>query len=200
MDNRKVIFLELNSSYSHSMPGYCLIRALAEREAPEWSWSHSEATIKTPIDEIICDVEKNNPDILLATAYIFNLDLLLKICAELKKRNNELKIFLGGPSFLGDNEKLLRENLFITGVIRGDESSIPDLLNGNNAAGLCHLDEENSYQDNGLADYKYELDTLPSPYQQGLIHRGKAFYQLETSRGCGGACSFCTSSKCKGVK
>ncbi len=200
MDKKKVVFLELNSSYSHSMPGYCLIRALAERDAPEWRWEHVEATVKTPVDEIICNVEKNNPDILLATGYIFNLDLLLNVCAELKKRNKELRIFLGGPSFLGDNEKLLRENLSLTGVIRGDESSIPDLLNENKTAGLCYLDGKKSYQDYGLADYKAELDTLPSPYQLGLIHRGKAFYQLETSRGCGGACSFCTSSKSKGVK
>ncbi|MCK4982233.1 MAG: DUF4080 domain-containing protein [Victivallaceae bacterium] len=203
LDEKKVVFLELNSSYSHSMPGYCLIRALAEREAPEWSWGHSEATAKTSLDEIVCDVEANNPDVLLATGYIFNLDLLLKVCTELKKRNKGLKIFLGGPSFLGDNEHFLRENLCISGVIRGDESSIPDLLKGNDfkqVAGLCYLNEQNCYQDNKSADYKAELDTLPSPYQHALIHRGKAFYQLETSRGCGGACTFCTSSKSKRVK
>jgi len=200
MDDRKVVFLELNSSYSHSMPGYCLIRALAEKNAPEWHWEHVEATVKTSIDEIVCDVEANNPDILLATGYIFNLDVLLQVCAELKKRSKNLQIFLGGPSFLGDNENFLRDNPYISGVIRGDESSITNLLKGNKTAGLCYLDEHNSYQDNKLADYKDELDTLPSPYQQGLIHKGKAFYQLETSRGCGGACSFCTSSKSKGVK
>lgn len=200
MDDKKVVFLEINSSYSHSMPGYCLIRALAEQDAPEWHWGHVEATGKTPFEKIVSDVEANNPSILLATGYIFNLDLLLEVCAELKKRNKELRIFLGGPSFLGDNEKFLRENLYISGVIRGDESSIPDLLKAHEVAGLCYLDEQNSYQDNLLADYKNELDTLPSPYQQALIHRGKAFYQLETSRGCGGACSFCTSSKSKGVK
>ena len=202
-DEKKVVFLELNSSYSHSMPGYCLIRALAEREAPEWRWGHSEATTKTALEEIVCDVEANNPDVLLATGYIFNLDLLLKVCAELKKRNKKLRIFLGGPSFLGDNENFLRKNLCISGVIRGDESSIPDLLKGNEfkqIPGLCYLDEQNHYQDNQWADYRAELDTLPSPYQQGLIHRGNAFYQLETSRGCGGACTFCTSSKSKGVK
>ena len=182
------------------MPGYCLIRALAEQDAPEWHWGHVEATSKTLFEQIVSDVNSNNPELLLATGYIFNLDFLLKICAELKKYNNKLRIFLGGPSFLGDNENFLRENLYISGVIRGDESSLPDLLKGNKVAGLCYLDEQNSYQDNLLADYKNELDTLPSPYQQGLIHRGKAFYQLETSRGCGGACSFCTSSKSRGIK
>jgi len=200
MDDKKVVFLELNSSYSHSMPGYCLIRALAEKNAPEWHWGHVEDTVKTSIDEIVCDVEANNPDILLATGYIFNLNILLQVCTELKKCSKNLQIFLGGPSFLGNNEDFLLENPYISGVIRGDESSIPDLLKGNKTAGLCYLDENNSYQDNKLADYKDELDTLPSPYQQGLIHKGKAFYQLETSRGCGGACSFCTSSKSKGVK
>ena len=200
MTDKKVIFLELNSSYSHSMPGYCLIRAFAEQEAPEWKWEHVEATVKTPLDEIVRDVELCEADILLATAYIFNIDLLVKICRKLKKNNNELKIFLGGPNFLGDNEDFLRDNSYISGVIRGDESSIPDLLKGNNVTGLCYLDEQNTYQDNKLADYKYELDTLPSPYQLGLIHKEKAFYQLETSRGCGGACSFCTSSRSRGVK
>ena len=202
-DEKNVVFLELNSSYSHSMPGYCLIRALAEQEAPEWNWSHTEATVKTPFDEIVCDVESNNPDILLATGYIFNLKLLLKVCDELKKRNRCLQIFLGGPSFLGDNRKFLHENACISGVIRGDESSIPDLLRGSDfmqVAGLCYFDARNSYRDNQRADYRDELDTLPSPYQQGLIHRGKAFYQLETSRGCGGACTFCTSSKSTRVK
>jgi len=202
-DEKKVVFLELNSSYSHSMPGYCLIRALAEKESPEWCWEHSEATTKTPLADIVRDVESNNPNILLATGYIFNLDLLLKVCAELKKRNKGLRIFLGGPSFLGNNENFLRENLSISGIIRGDESSIPDLLRKNDfkqVDGLCYLDAQNNYQDNQWADYKDELDTLPSPYQQALIHHGKAFYQLETSRGCGGACTFCTSSKSKGVK
>jgi radical SAM superfamily enzyme YgiQ (UPF0313 family) len=200
MDDKKVLFLELNSSYSHSMPGYCLIRAFAEQEAPEWHWEHVEATTKTPLDEIIRDIESNNPSILLATGYIFNLDLLVKICSELKKRNGELQIFLGGPSFLGNNENFLCDNPYLSGVIRGDESSIPDLLKGNEVAGLCYLDEQNSYHDNKIADYKDDLDSLPSPYQLGMIHKEKAFYQLETSRGCGGACSFCTSSKSKGVK
>ena len=200
MDDKKAVFLELNSSYSHSMPGYCLIRALAEREAPEWSWGHVDATIKTPINEIIRDLEKTAPNVLLATGYIFNLELLLKICAEFKKINPELRVYLGGPSFLGNNEEFLQENPYITGVIRGDESSVPDLLNGNKTDGLCYIDRNGLYHDFGLSDYKKELDTLPSPYQMGIIHQGKAFYQLETSRGCGGACSFCTSSKSRGVK
>jgi len=198
--NKKVVFLELNSSYSHSMPGYCLIRALAERDTPEWRWGHVETTIKTPPDEITCAVEKTAPGILLATGYIFNLELLLEVCSRLKKRNPELRIYPGGPSFLGNNEEFLRKNPYITGVVRGDESSIADLLNENKAAGLCYIDENGLYHDYGLADYKHELDTLPSPYQMGMIHHGKAFYQLETSRGCGGACSFCTSSKSRNVK
>ncbi len=200
---KKVVFLELNSSYSHSMPGYCMIRAFAEQEAPEWIWGHVERTTKTKLDEIVREVEANNPSVVLATAYIFNLDLLFEVCAELKKRNKQLKVFLGGPSFLGNNEPFLRENTCVTGVMRGDESSVADLLRGNDfqqVAGLCYIDEQGCYQDNLSADYKYDIDTLPSPYQKALIHRGKAFYQLETSRGCGGSCAFCTSSKSKGVK
>ncbi|MFA6715051.1 MAG: hypothetical protein WCS27_06720, partial [Victivallaceae bacterium] len=94
MAERTLVFLELNSSYSHSMPGYCMLRALAEREAPEWRWKHVETTIKTPPGEIIRKVEARKPDILLATAYIFNFHLLLEVGAELKKRCRALQIFL----------------------------------------------------------------------------------------------------------
>ena len=201
--NKNLVFLELNSSYSHSMLSYCLIRSLAEREAPGWNWMHTTATIKTPVEDIVLDVESCEPDILLATAYIFNLELLCEVCECLKAHNKNLHIYLGGPCFLGDNEEFLRANPAVTGVIRGDESSIPDLLQGREAeriAGLCRIDENGIYRDNSFADYADELDTLPSPYQEGKIHSGKAFYQLETSRGCGGACSFCTSSKSYGVK
>jgi radical SAM superfamily enzyme YgiQ (UPF0313 family) len=185
------------------MPGYCLIRAFAEKYAPEWRWGHVEATVKTDIGQIMSEVESEKPEILLATGYIFNLELLLKVCSKLKDNNKKLQIYLGGPSFLGNNEEFLRCNKFISGVIRGDESSIPDLLHGiddEKINGLCRIDEKDCYMDNGLADYNDEFDTLPSPYQQGIIHKDKAFYQLETSRGCGGACSFCTSSKSRGVK
>ena len=201
--NKNLVFLELNSSYSHSMLSYCLIRSLAEREAPGWNWMHTAATIKTPVDEIIRDVEACKPDILLATAYIFNVELLCEICSLLKEHNENLCIYLGGPCFLGNNEEFLRANPAVSGVIRGDESSVPDLLQGRgeeSIAGLCRIDKDGIYQDNSFADYNRELDALPSPYQEGRIHSGKAFYQLETSRGCGGACSFCTSSKSHGVK
>lgn len=203
MAENPVVFLELNSSYSHAMPGYCLLRALAERAAPEWRWKHVEATIKTPPEEIVRKVEAGNPAVLLATAYIFNLDLLSAVCAELKKHHSSLRIFLGGPCFLGDNESFLRENPAVTGVVRGDEAALPELLRGRDfreIPGLCYLDDNGRYRDNQSAEYKGELDALPSPYQPGLVHSGKAFYQLETSRGCGGACIFCTSSRSRGVK
>ncbi|MDD5729381.1 MAG: hypothetical protein PHV59_12535, partial [Victivallales bacterium] len=202
-DSNIIAFLELNSSYSHSLLSYCLIRALAEREAPEWRWVHTAATIKTPPETVVAELESLRPDMLLATAYIFNLTLLCEICSCLKSRHKTLRIYLGGPCFLGNNENFLRENPAVDGVIRGDESSIPDLLKGRGTdelAGLCRIDAAGIYRDNAAAEYPEELDTLPSPYQQGIIHQGKAFYQLEASRGCGGACSFCTSAKSKGVK
>ncbi|MDD5697606.1 MAG: B12-binding domain-containing radical SAM protein [Victivallaceae bacterium] len=202
-DGKKVVFLELNSSYSHSMPGYAQLRALAEREAPEWQWGHVAATVKTPGPEIIREVEANGPDWLLATGYIFNLELLLEVGAELKKRHDRLQIFLGGPCFLGNNEAFLRRHAFIAGVMRGDESSLPDLLRGTDfgrVAGLGYLDEQNCYRDNRTAHYPGELDALPSPYQLGLIQGGKPFYQLATSRGCDGACTFCTSAATPGIR
>jgi radical SAM superfamily enzyme YgiQ (UPF0313 family) len=199
---KKVLFLEINSSYSHSMLSYCLIRAFCEQQAPNWQWHHIDGTLKNSIYELLDATVELEPDLILGTAYIFNIDFLCQLVAKLKLKLPGSRIVLGGPSFLGNNESFLRNNSAVDAVIRGDESTVPLLLNDNwmMTEGLCCISQDGGYQDNGIADFDGELDSLPSPYQAGLIHTGKPFFQLETSRGCRGRCVFCTSSLSHKVK
>ncbi|QSH41692.1 radical SAM protein [Lentisphaerota bacterium ZTH] len=204
--NCSVLFLELNSSYSHSMLSYCMLRALAEKNAAEWSWHHVETTLKTPVNETLKKVYTIEPTLIIATAYIFNIDLLCLLAAEIKKKLTECMIFFGGPNFIGSNHQFLLDNPQIDGVLRGDETSVPELLNAvkadfdwKNVSGLCRV-EQGRYFDNGIAEFKGELDELPSPYVTPYLHDNKPFYQLETSRGCLGSCTFCTSAVHKAVK
>ncbi|MCP3965000.1 MAG: DUF4080 domain-containing protein [Lentisphaerae bacterium] len=204
--NYSVLFLELNSSYSHSMLSYCLLRALSEEQAPEWQWFHVDATLKTPADDIIDSVAAFSPKVIFATAYIFNIEYLCILTKRIKSQLGNCYIFLGGPSFIGDNQNFLLANPYLNGVIRGDESSIPELLNAikkhdsvKKVSGLCQI-EQGRYNDNGKAEFHGDLDELPSPYVAPFLHQGKPFYQLETSRGCLGSCTFCTSSVQKSVK
>jgi hypothetical protein len=204
-----------------------MIRAYCEQQVPAWQWLHVEATIKNSIDDIALEVVSQAPDVVLATGYIFNLTLLLQVCDLIKSQLPQVFIILGGPTFLGDNKRFLHDNQQISGVMRGDESSVPQLLEAvglnlihstsitqnrqqiniactlavyENILGLCWLNSAGEYCDNGIAEFCGELDLLPSPFQTGLIASDKPFCQLETSRGCNGKCQFCTSSESNGVK
>jgi radical SAM superfamily enzyme YgiQ (UPF0313 family) len=202
VEMKKVLFLEINSSYSHSMLSYCLIRAFCEQQATDWQWHHIDGTLKNSIYELLDAAVELEPDLILGTAYIFNIDFLCQLVAKIKQKLPDSRIVLGGPSFLGNNESFLRNNSAVDAVIRGDESTVPLLLNDDWMAseGLCYITQTGDYKDNGIADFDDELDSLPSPYQAGLIHTGKPFFQLETSRGCRGRCVFCTSSLSHKVK
>lgn len=204
--SKKISFLEINSSYSHSMLSYGLIRAYVEAQLPDWQWLHVEATVKFPVADIAARVVKQSPDIVIGTVYIFNFNVVLAVCELVKKQLPSCWIVLGGPTFLGDNQVFLSNNRQISGVIRGDESSVPELLNvistGSVAtiSGYCWIDDAGIYRDNGTALFAGELDQLPSPFKAGFIATDKPFCQLETSRGCNGNCQFCTSSESNGVK
>ena len=107
--------------------------------------------------------------------------------------------------FLKFLTEYLLQNPEIDAVIRGDESSFHQLLNNidddwNNIQGICYLDASDNYHDFGAAQYTGELDELPSLYEKGYFKADKPFYQLETSRGCNGSCSFCTSAISQSVR
>ena len=209
------------------MLSYGMLRAYCEQQVPEWQWLHIEATIKNSVNDIANEVVEQAPDVVFATGYIFNLTRLLQVCDLIKSQLPRILIILGGPTFLGDNQTFLHDNRQISGVMRGDESSAPQLLEAvrlnvvaltsntlhnqqinracalpvyENILGFCWLNSAGVYCDNGIAEFDNDLDLLPSPFQTGLIATDKPFCQLETSRGCNGKCQFCTSSESNGVK
>ncbi|MHB9138863.1 MAG: B12-binding domain-containing radical SAM protein [Victivallaceae bacterium] len=196
----EILFLEVNSSYSHSMLSYGLLKAFTGKMLPEWRWRHLEATLKSPEPVLLEQISACSPDVIAATGYLFNIEYLCSILKQYSQRMPGTMIFLGGPEFLGRNDRFLMNNHFINGVFRGDESSFYLLLKNlhhhaewKDIPGLCYL-REDVYFDNGTAVYSGTLDELPSPYVAGDIHEGKPFYQIETSRGCVGECTFCTSA------
>ncbi|MFA6102582.1 MAG: DUF4080 domain-containing protein [Victivallaceae bacterium] len=201
----EVLFLEINSSYSHSMLSYGLLRSFTSRMLPEWHWRHLDATLKSDEDKLLKQIIEHAPEVIAATGYLFNIEYLCRILERCAKEIPDTMIFLGGPEFLGCNMNFLMDHQFISGVIRGDESSFYLLLrnlhrreNWSDIPGLCYM-QDGTCSDNGIALYPGRLDELPSPYAAGYIHSGKPFYQIETSRGCIGKCTFCTSANSEGV-
>jgi radical SAM superfamily enzyme YgiQ (UPF0313 family) len=187
------------------MLSYGYLRAYTEKMLSRWKWNHFETTINEDGDAILIKVLSSNPTVICATLYLFNHEYTVKLLKKLKRLLPECKIFLGGPEFLGDNEDFLRNAPEVSAAIRGDESTFHLLLANLNQTdkwkkipGLCFI-HNNKYFDVGFAKFADELDETPSPYERGYYTSGRPFYQIETSRGCRGKCSFCTSALSDGT-
>lgn len=196
----KIVFTGVNSSYSHTMLSYGYVRAYTERFVDDCSWEYLETNINDDPAGFMLRIAGVQPDIVLGTVYLFNQEFMFRVMKSLKRLIPACRIYLGGPQFAGDNRAVLTQNPEFSGVIRGDESSVWRLINGASAIvpGLCRI-HNGEYVDCGATCHDGAADDIPSPYELGYYQSGKPFYQVETSRGCNGRCSFCTSALSTGV-
>lgn len=202
----KILWIDLNSSYAHSSLALPALHAqVADDNSVEWEIVST--TINENIGMIVDEIYRHQPDILAATAWLFNHEQLLHITARLKTLLPQSCIILGGPEFLGDNEAFLRKNNFINCVFRGEgEEAFPQWLNcwkqpeqWNTIPGLCYLTPQKEYKDNGIARV-LNFSGLVPPEKSRFFNWSKPFVQLETTRGCFNTCAFCVSGGEKPVR
>lgn len=202
----KILWIDLNSSYAHSSLALPALHAqIANDNSIEWEIVST--TINENVGMIVDEIYRHKPDILAATAWLFNHEQLLHIVSRLKALLPDSCFILGGPEFLGNNEEFLRKNTFINCVFRGEgEEAFPQWLacrerpeEWNAIPGLCYLDAENRYIDNGIARV-LDFDKLAAPEESRFFNWSKPFVQLETTRGCFNTCAFCVSGGEKPVR
>lgn len=202
----KILWIDLNSSYAHSSLALPALHAqIANDNSIEWEIVST--TINENVGMIVDEIYRHKPDILAATAWLFNHEQLLHIVSRLKALLPDSCFILGGPEFLGNNEEFLRKNTFINCVFRGEgEEAFPQWLacwdrpeEWNAIPGLCYLDAEKQYIDNGIARV-LNFDRLAAPEESRFFNWSKPFVQLETTRGCFNTCAFCVSGGEKPVR
>ena len=202
----KILWIDLNSSYAHSSLALPALHAQM-KDKTGYDWEIVSATINENIGSVVDEIVRHQPDILAATCWLFNHEPLMHIASRVKALLPEACLILGGPEFLGDNEAFLRRNPFVNCVFRGEgEEEFPRWLAcwdkpeaWGNIQGLCWLDNENRYRDNGLARV-LAFDSLTSPEESRFFPWDKPFVQLETTRGCFNTCAFCVSGGEKPVR
>ena len=203
----RILWLDINSSYSHSSVALPAIHAQVS-DRSEWEWFVVRGTINDDPGALAAQVAEYNPDVIAATFWLFTHRMQIEVLSRAVQLLENTTIVCGGPEFLGDNEDFLRQNSFISAVIRGEgEIALPKFLDAINHTdawkgieGLCWIGPDDlKYHDNGMARV-LDFASLKYPEESCFFKWDKPFVQLETTRGCFNTCAFCVSGGEKPVR
>ena len=202
----KILWIDLNSSYAHSSLALPALHAQMMNKT-DIEWCMVSATINENVGMIVDDIQRHQPDVIASTTWLFNHETLMHILSRAKSLLPKARIILGGPEFLGENETFLRCHPYVDCVFRGEGEeqfsrwvacwNLPKAWT--DITGLCYLDAEHRYHDNGLARVMH-FDQLTAPEESPFFNWSKPFVQLETTRGCFNTCAFCVSGGEKPVR
>ena len=201
----KILWLDINSSYSHSSVALPAIHAQVAG-CYEWEWCVVRGTINDNPGTLAAAVAEREPDVIAATFWLFTHQMQIEVLSRAVQLLGDVKVVCGGPEFLGDNEEFLRRNTFVNAVVRGEgEIALPKYLAAINDSsqwsdidGICWL-EDGRYYDNGLARVG-DFSSLRYPEESSFFNWDKPFVQLETTRGCFNTCAFCVSGGEKPIR
>ena len=115
----KLLWIDLNCSYAHSSLALPALHAqVMNRTGVEWQVVHT--TTSEVIGTVVEAIYAQRPDVVCATAWLFTHEHLLHIVARVKALLPRVKVILGGPEFLGDNEEYLLRHPEVDAVFRGE--------------------------------------------------------------------------------
>lgn len=192
----KALLIGINTKYIH--PAISLYQLKANTN---YDVDIMEFIIKDKIEKItssIIDALNNNHyDLIGFSAYLWNIELVLKTIRIIKQKF-PIKVVVGGPEVTYDAEHFLRENCDINYIIRGEgELSFNELLmyldnkiNIKNVSNLSYI-LDNNYVEN--ASKTVDLSTINLATLMVKDLENQVVY-LESSRGCPYKCSYCTAS------
>ncbi len=198
MTGKRIVFLAVNSSYSHSSLAAWSLRSAVGGVAGEWH-TLEVSTNDAPM-AVLDRIVRLQPEVLAATLYLFNRRQVVSLLKRCRRLMPACRIVVGGPECWGDNRALLVDEQAADAAIRGEgERAFAEWLtkldtprNWPDIPGFCGV-VDGAYHDNGVASGGGELDDIPPFFQKELEGFRKPFVQIETSRGCSNHCLFCTS-------
>jgi len=203
----KILLTTLHAKYSHaSLALPCL--ASSCRDVPGAEISIREWTVNEPREQILRMIMAEQADMVAFSCYIWNIEQTLQIVSDIKKIVPQIQIVLGGPEASFGIFEMMHANPAIDFVIKGEGEEIfrqllETLVDEENVSFSGHKLSEigNLFFRDGEeivsgphSNHQINLDTIPSPFETGLVDLTKPLIYYETSRGCPFSCAFCLSS------
>ena len=203
----KILLTTLHAKYSHAslalpcLAASCRDIAGAEIAIREW-------TVNEPREQILRLIMAERADLIAFSCYIWNIEQTLRIISDIRKIAPRTMIALGGPEASFGIFELMHANKGIDFVIKGEgEEVFHQLLKAlieedyghspwrslAEIANLFYRDGEDLVS-GPITGRQIKLDTIPSPFEAGLVGLEKPLVYYETSRGCPFSCAFCLSS------
>lgn len=195
----KIVFLAVNASFSHTSLAALRLRGVAGPAGGDWTTV--ETAIADSRDAVLERVLALEPDVLAATFYLFNRDWLAAFLVRFRGLSPKTIVIGGGPEWLGRTDGFFLPVPLVSAGIRGEgELAFARFLavwdrpaQWGAIPGLIRQDEGRVVDSGTVAELPAPAD-IPPVDAAWLADFQKPFMQLETSRGCEGACLFCTSA------
>ncbi|TGM77170.1 radical SAM protein [Leptospira levettii] len=150
--------------------------------------------------DLIDRICKEGPDFLGLSLYLWNTERSLYIAKEVKKRNPEIQILIGGPEVNEDNPYVLGEDGYDIAVSGEAEHNFRSLMKAllnkeslENVENVAYRKKDGFLSPFGIpSPANFPLTDFPSPYTTGhLLVNPKRSTYLETVRGCKSQCTYC---------
>lgn len=204
----KALLTAVNSKYIHSNLAVYNLKKYAE-EITNVDIEIAEYTINQPINKIMMDIYKKQPDVVFFSCYIWNREEVKQLVQNLSKVKPELDIWLGGPEVSYNAEETLADITGAKGVLKGEGEAVfaevvkayAEDSSDERLEVIEHIAFRNNTGEviNTERNTQLEIDSVPFAYDNLDEFQNRIIY-YESSRGCPFRCSYCISSIDKSLR
>ncbi|MFH0874568.1 MAG: radical SAM protein [archaeon] len=161
-------------------------------------------------NSILYEIINEKPYIIGFSCYSWNVDLVTRLCKNIKLLCSKTTIIIGGPEVSCYASEYLEKNKFADIIVEGEgEITFSELLssyltndNIEKTRGIIYRDNNGKINANPTRELISNLDDIPSPYLTGVIDIAKIQrLTLESTRGCPFNCNYCVEgNKYMGIR
>lgn len=180
-------------------------------------WQMADLFVLDDFDTIIANIEKNLPDILALSIFIWNETLQYKISKTIKERYPNIRIVVGGPQLsahkdknffskhpyidyvvYGDGERAFQQIIDFESNLLTDKSNWVNIVENANSYTLYPFEQlvDGLYFTTSpiLNQRQFVIDHIKDLENKG-VPRNEMLFAVEFARGCMYNCSFCDWSQ-----